>query len=230
MADAPDDPDAYDAAIAWFRDRVPLGADEYAGLIEAERAYAMTIAGVAQADLVADVYDALERAVRDGTTLEEFQAEVGDRLVAAWGGSVANPPARLETIFRTNVQSAYGRGRYRQMRAPAVKRERPYWLFDGVEDDRQSEICEPLSGTIRPADDPWWASHQPPLHFNCRSTVQALSPEEAEEEGGADDSAPRVDAQDGFGTVDDDSDAADAVDPADYPPELRDTLAERLGE
>jgi hypothetical protein len=37
-----------------------------------------------------------------------------------------------------------------------------------------------LSGIIRPVDDPFWASHNPPNHHNCRSIVVSLTEKEAQ--------------------------------------------------
>ena len=49
-----------------------------------------------------------------------------------------------------------------------------------------------------PADDPWWDTHTPLLHFRCQCTKTALSQEEAEDEG-IDTRGPDVDADEGFG-------------------------------
>jgi len=163
----PDDPLQFTEAIAALRDRVPMTEAEFDELTEAEQEYAFTIANVTQADLVADAYEAIERAVRDGTTFEDFKDDVGDALEESWGGEI---PGRLETIFRTNVQGAYNTGRYRQMTAPAVADARPYWRFDGVRDGATSkDICLPIikAGVVLAADDPWWNGHYPPLHPNC---------------------------------------------------------------
>jgi SPP1 gp7 family putative phage head morphogenesis protein len=173
-----------------------MPAEEFAELQESEREYAFTVAAVAQADLVAEVYTALERAIETGSTLEDFKAEVGARLEEAWSGSAAG--GRIETIFRTNVNSAYNAGRHAVFTAPAVKEARPYWRFDSIDDDLRDDECADADGTILPQDDPWWTEHIPPLHFNCRCSFTSLSEEQARDEG-IDDEGPDVDAGDGFG-------------------------------
>lgn len=189
----------FNEAIGWHRRRDPaLKDDAWAELQQNARRRAFTVANVTQLDLVVEVQKAIDRAIAEGTTFADFKKEVGPKLLEHWQGSVKNPAARLETIFRTNVQAAYGAGRYE--RALEVADTRPYWRFDGVEDIRQSQICRPLNGTIRRHDDPWWQTRIPPLHFQCRSRIATLTEKQAERAGiTPDDKLPAETAQEGFG-------------------------------
>jgi SPP1 gp7 family putative phage head morphogenesis protein len=178
--DPPADPDRFDEAVRAFRERVPMTDAEFADLMEAEKQRAFTVAGVTQARAVQEVMDALDRAIEDGTTVEEFKAAVGGTLAESWGGVDA---PRLETVFRTNVMQAYNDGRADVFADPEVRKARPYLRFDAVGDSRTSEICEALDGKVLPADDSFWRTHSPPLHPNCRSIVTPLTDAEAGEEG-----------------------------------------------
>jgi hypothetical protein len=162
----PPDVDKFEEAIRAFRRRVPISDAVYAALTEAERAYAFKVAGIAQARQVQEVFDAIDRAIEHGTTLDDFKAEVGGTLAEAWGGEDA---PRVERVFRTEVLRSYSEGREEIHSAPAVREAFPYTRFDAVGDARSDEcdICEPLDGTILRADDPFWAAHQLPLHPNC---------------------------------------------------------------
>jgi hypothetical protein len=91
-------------AIAWHETRVPMTKQALSLLKASAQKRAFTVAGVANADLIAGVQEALAGALVNGTTLEDFKAAVGAKLEAEWMGTVKNPAARLETIFRTNVQ------------------------------------------------------------------------------------------------------------------------------
>lgn len=165
-AQPPSDVDKFEEAIRAFRKRVPLTDAQFAALTEAERAYAFRVAGLTQARQVQEVMDALDRAIEHGTTLEDFKAEVGETLAEAWGGEDAS---RTERVFRTEVLRSYSEGREEIHSEPAVREAFPYTRFDAVGDARsdECEICEPLDGTILRADDPFWATHQLPLHPNC---------------------------------------------------------------
>jgi hypothetical protein len=108
--------------------------------------------------------------------------------------------------------------------------------MDGIGDQRQSEICQKVDGTIRPASDPWWSRHKPPLHYRCRTTITPLTEEDAQERG-IDTRAPRStpDAptrQPGFGLapVDQDPVLPWKPDLEKYPEPLRAELARRLRE
>lgn len=178
--DLPPKKGSFTEAIAWHRHRDPMPREQFDELDAALRQRAFVVAGLAQLDLVMDVHRALDRAVHDGTTLHDFKKEVGEKLEGEWaetGGSHAS----LENIFRTNVQTAYGAGRYQQ--AKAVADYRPYWQFDAIEDMRTSPWCRPIGGIVRHSDDPWWRTHVPPLHYQCRSSIRTLTEAQAAREG-----------------------------------------------
>lgn len=176
---SPPSPAAPVDAIAWHKARTPVTEEAYASLEEAAKKRAFTVAGVAQTDLIASVQAALQSALEQGTTLDDFKAAVGDKLKAEWVGTVASPASRLETIFRTNVQAAYNAGRHAEATDPDTLVMRPYWQFDAVSDGRTTPVCRACNGTVLPASDPWWRTHLPPLHFNCRSTFHALTRRQA---------------------------------------------------
>ncbi len=207
-------------ALDWFKARVPT-----AGVATAEeraRQRAFTVAGVAQLDTVNEVWKALDKAVSEGTTLADFKKDIAARLESEWGGTVANPGARLETIFRTNVQSAYGAGRYAQAIDPPVLKRRPFWRYDALLDNRTSAICRPLNGKVVAADDPWWKEHSPPLHHGCRSGITTLTAAQAEKEGVTEE-PPDVDPASGFGMPPDEDWLKEWADKkrAGYPEDLR---------
>lgn len=192
------DPQRFDEAIEDLRKRVPMTKAEWEELESRARQRAFTVAGVAQLDVLNDTKKSLVDALEHGQTLEEWKEEIGERLESEWQGSVANPAARLETIYRTNLRTAYSRGHAIQASHPAVQRYRPYKRFIATMDVDTTDVCREAHGTVLPADHPWWNDHTPPLHFNCRSTVETLSEEEALELG-ISESPTELPASEGFG-------------------------------
>jgi len=184
------------AALSFFRAKVPMSKVAHDKLTAEAQAQAFTVANVANLDVIAHVWDAIDHAIENGDSLDDFREQVGETLLKAWGGSVANPGSRIECIFRTNMQTAYSAGRYERMTDPDVLEAFPVWLFDDVHDSRESAICRAAGGVELPADDPWWNSHHPPLHHNCRSSIIALTADEASPERKT---PPSMHAAEGFG-------------------------------
>jgi uncharacterized protein with gpF-like domain len=219
----------YREAIDSVRKRVPVPRDVWDTMQADEREHAFTVSQVARTDVLQDVLDAVDKAVETGTSLDDFRAEVADKLIEQWGGSEI--PGRIETIFRTGISQAYAEGRHAINSAPAVKEARPYWRYNDTDNDRECDLCHKCHGVTLPADDPFWLTHYPLLHYCCCCEVDALSVEEAAEEGLTDpDDVPDVEADDGFGAQPSSEGKDWAPDLTDLDPELRDALEKKLAE
>lgn len=193
-------PGDFAEALEYLRGQGVVSDEEYDLLSERERKRAFKVAGVAQMDIVHDVLFALEHAIEEGDDLDDFKAAVAEALEAEWLGTDVDPGRRLETIFRTNLQHAYAAGRFEQATDPDVLEARPYWRFDAIVDGRETVVCGDADGTILPADHVWWRTHHPPLHFDCRSAITTLTPEEAEAEGITTDPTDKPPSK-GFGSL-----------------------------
>ncbi|WP_051529375.1 phage minor head protein [Meiothermus cerbereus] len=204
----PTDPEQ---AIAWFRARLPLPDPAYRALSEEARRRAFFVAGLAQLDMVQEALDALDAALAKGETFEQFKDRLSERIQRAWGGASAH---RLRTIFDTNLQSAYGAGRWKA--ADELRQERPYWGLSVVLDGRTSRICLNLAGVVLPADHPFWNTHIPPLHFRCRTALVTYSAAQAE--GRITQRPPDQPPLEGFGRPP--GREAWSPEPRDYHPEL----------
>lgn len=138
---------------------------------------AFTVAGLARGELLADVHAELGRQLaagardREGPNLQDFSKFVDRRLKSA-GWTPANA-SHVETIFRTNIMSAYSSGRFAEMRQPAVMAALPYWQIRTVKDSRQRPTHRAADGRILPADHPFWRHAYPPFGYNCRCRVCA---------------------------------------------------------
>lgn len=214
------DPDRFEEAIAWFQRRFPVTEAILASLGEYAGERAWTVAGIAQLDVVLDVFRSIEKAIAESTPLDEWKNGIQEKLYSAWGKRDSN---RVETVFLTNVQKAYNAGRWQQVKDPIVVKARPFLGYDAILDGRTSPVCKRCDGTLLPADDPWWDSHVPPLHHRCRSTIRSFTKREADRRGGikhpgldTDDSQP----DEGFGGAPDTRAPWDP-DLGKYPDELR---------
>jgi SPP1 gp7 family putative phage head morphogenesis protein len=216
------DPNAFHEAVGWFRQRVFMTDAEFESVSGRSYEHAVKVAGVNQIRIVAEVWEALDEAIAQGETLADFADRVETDLYAEWGEA---RPWRLETIYRTNLQHAYSRGRWEQQNDPAVKAIRPFWEFSAVLDGRTSPYCRPVDGTVLAADDPFWRTHNPPLHHNCRSTIISLTEEQAKERGITPSGSPVAPAV-GFGNAPGDDRWQPSY--ADFPRELVEVALQKM--
>jgi len=171
----------FEEAIEAFKGLLPMTADEFYALTEEARAAAFTVAGVARMDVLMDMHNAIEKAISEGETLADFRNRFDDIMeTRGWAAPADLTPWRMETIFRTNVQTSYTTGRYKQM--VDQKDAFPFWEYDAVNDSRTRPSHAALDGKIFPADDPFWDTWYPPNGYNCRCGVNPVSKHEAENE------------------------------------------------
>ncbi len=140
-----------------------------------------TLANVNNADLIASVKGEIEKALTDGMTLKDFRTSM-DSMYERHGYTQL-APYRIETIFRTNMQSAYQGGRYRQMTSPAVLAARPYWRYVAVMDAATRPEHVALHGKIFRFDHPFWGKWYPPNGYRCRCTVTTTTEKQMAREG-----------------------------------------------
>jgi SPP1 gp7 family putative phage head morphogenesis protein len=163
-------------AIAWAKQRgVELPADYYGERIGLARARAFTVSNMTVLDQIQQVFDSLNEALAKGQTFRDWKKTLPDEALAL-------PKARQELVFRNALQNAYGAGRWEQQTGNT---DRPYLMYDAINDSRTRPNHKALDGIIRPAADEFWKAHYPPNGHNCRCSVIALTPEQAKARGGA---------------------------------------------
>jgi len=155
-------------------------------------AKAFTVAKAMKLELLQDIREEVERAIKEGISFKEFQKGLEPRLKAAgWWGKKFDPetkkpywagtPWRLRTIFNVNLRVAYMAGRGKALLA--LKDRRPYWQYLAVLDERTRPAHRALHGKIVPADDPFWDYYYPPNGWGCRCRVRALSERQLKKAG-----------------------------------------------
>jgi len=154
-------------------------------------AKAFTVAKVARLDILQDIDGALTKAADKGLTFATFQKELMPTLQKKgwWGHDLTEDgkivtlgtPYRLENIYRTNIQSAYMAGRYKQQMENA--RFRPYFQYQSIIDSRTRPAHSALNGKVFRYDDPFWDTHYPLQGFRCRCRVRALTEKQVKDKG-----------------------------------------------
>lgn len=163
-------------AAAYWKSKVPMTNKEAMALTEEARKRAFYAAGLAKLDQVNLVHGALLQALEQGQSVEDFKKNIAEIIQkAGWDGR------RIETIFNTNMQSAYQAGRWKSIEKN--KTRFPYLQYSSVIDNRTRASHAALHGIVYPADHAFWNSHYPPNGFNCRCTAVQISKYYAEKEG-----------------------------------------------
>ncbi len=139
------------------------------------------MARLAEADHIEVVRRSLIRAMeKEGQSMaetwDEFKALAED---AASTGSLKGKgflPGYFETVYRTNIQSAYSAGRLLQYKDDMP----PAWELLIIEDRRTSDTCRGIvsmigNGRALASNHPFWKQYGfPPYHFNCRTGFRAV--------------------------------------------------------
>jgi SPP1 gp7 family putative phage head morphogenesis protein len=115
--------------------------------------------------------ESVMKALEEGTTFREFAGDL-DQLTDSLGIGEVNP-SYLETVFRTNVSSAYGSGRQKALEE--VKEQRPYWQYRTARDARVRENHAPLDGMICEHGNAETDALKPPNGYNCRCVMVAYT-------------------------------------------------------
>jgi uncharacterized protein with gpF-like domain len=169
-------------AIDFLKNKVDMPSATWTDLWEAEHSIAFTVAGAQSDALVSDFHDAINEAIANGETLDDFRKNF-DQIVEDYGWDYnGSRNWRSRVIFDTNMSTAYAAGRWDQIQA--VKDTRPYLRYVHLE--RQAHprpLHEAWDGTILAVDHPWWLTHYPPNGWFCHCTVQSLSDDDLDRYG-----------------------------------------------
>jgi SPP1 gp7 family putative phage head morphogenesis protein len=175
-------------AIAYLRGKGLLLTWNWFDAWQGAHTGAFTVAKVTTQDVLQTIRDAVQRAIEDGQTFEQFQRDLTPLLqeMGWWGkqeqldastGEVTTvqlgSAARLRTIFQTNAQTTYMVGRYQAQVENAS--DRPFWQYVAVMDGRTRPAHAALHGRIWRFDDAAWRVIYPPNGWGCRCRVRALT-------------------------------------------------------
>lgn len=183
-------------AVKYFRSKGYAISFDWHEMLNEAHTKAFTVAKAMRIDILQDIRAAVDKALHDGSTLQQFQKELTPILQAkGWWGrqeilneatgelrmAQLGSPRRLQTIYQANLQTAYMAGRYQSMMGNV--KDRPYWQYIAVMDGRTRPAHRALHGKIFRFDDPIWQYIYPPNGFRCRCRVRARSAAEVEAMG-----------------------------------------------
>lgn len=140
---------------------------------------AFVVSRLTRIDILKDIRESLVDAQKNGTPMEQWRKDLKKTLEAKgwWGkdadGKDMGTPWRLETIYRTNMQSAYMAGRRHEM-LQAVNTH-PYWRYVAIMDSLTRPNHKALNGRVMRYDDVAWQTIFPPCGYRCRCRVSPMT-------------------------------------------------------
>jgi hypothetical protein len=158
--------------VAFFRGKLGqlVPTERWTDLLHNAHDRAFMVAGAQQADLLAGLAAAVDRAVTEGVSLDTFRRDFA-ALVERSGWSYRGEfNWRTRTIYRTNLSSSYAAGRSAQLLAGNF----PFYMYKhgGSLDPRPEHLA--WDGIFLPADHPFWRTHFAPNGWGCTCRIIGL--------------------------------------------------------
>lgn len=173
--------------LEYIRNKKLRPAFSYKDVWNEEHATAFTVAKAMQLDVLSDIKGAVEKAIENGTTFEQFKKELKPTLMQKgwWGKKKMTDPLtgetiaaqlgsdrRLKTIYSTNLRSAYQKGQYDRTMESDLH---PYLMYRIGPSLRHREQHVRWNNLIRPKDDPIWNYIFPPNGYGCKCYTVAVT-------------------------------------------------------
>ena len=161
-----------------------------------QHSLAFTVAKMMDADMLAEVKNAIESAQQNGTAFADFKKRLKPYLMAKgwWGEQIMADPLdgepklvqlgstrRLKTIFDTNMRTAFAAGQWQRIQAN--KKALPYLRYNKSASGHPRDGHKRYYGLVLPVDHDIWKVIFPPNGYGCKCSVSALTARQAEEEG-----------------------------------------------
>ena len=184
------------AAFEHFKAKKILAGFSHYDVWLYQHSLAFTVAKMMDADMLAEVKDAIESAQQNGTAFADFKKRLKPYLMAKgwWGEQVMTDPLdgkpklvqlgstrRLKTIFNTNMQTAFAAGQWQRIQAN--KKALPYLRYNHSAAGHPRDSHKRYYGLVLPVDHDIWKVIFPPNGYGCKCSVSALTRRQAEREG-----------------------------------------------
>lgn len=172
---------SFPEAIAALKSKIPLPSTSWKTYEGQLQDVVFSVAEISKVSLLSDIQALIIKQLETGVTVEGFKKNFST-LIDKSGWNPANRGYRTELILQQNVRTSYSRGRWEQMRSPAIAKARPYWEWR----HRDSRVPRPhhlaQDGKVYPADAEIWKAIFP-SPWGCRCTAHALSDRDLERLG-----------------------------------------------
>jgi hypothetical protein len=170
----------FNEQLEFFRQKLNLPTEKWDDIMREAHDRAFVVAGAADADLLQDLRNAIDKAISQGKGIEEFRRDfkqiVKTRGWTGWTGegSKGGEAWRTRVIYQTNMTTSYAAGRWKQLTDPEYLKLRPNWKYrhnDSVQHPRPEHLL--WDGVVLPANHPAWLTHFAPNGWGCECWIEA---------------------------------------------------------
>ncbi|HWH86345.1 MAG TPA: phage minor head protein [Pseudomonas sp.] len=192
-------------AVEFFEQKALATGFNYQDVWQSQHQSSFTVAKAVTTDILQDIRDAVDAAIKNGTTYAEFQKHLTPLLQEkGWWGKqqVIDPltgetvtaqlgsPRRLKLIYDTNLRTAHAEGQWQRIQAN--KASFPYLTYDGANSAEPRPQHTAWDRLTLPVDHPFWLSHMPCKAYGCKCRVNSSTAKQVEREGLTIGPAPEV--------------------------------------
>lgn len=166
----------FDEAIEYLKSKINLDSNKWDDFEAELQAAFFTVAG-AKGALLADLREAVERAIAEGQRPEEFQARF-EKISEGWAHT-GDKAWRSRIIFSTNLQQSYAAGRATYQLDPEVLKVQPYLKYIHGDSAFPRPHHKALDGKVFKANEiPFY----PPVGYSCSCRAISLTQREVDRE------------------------------------------------
>ncbi|WP_068449171.1 ADP-ribosyltransferase [Caviibacter abscessus] len=160
----------FDEAIKEMKKRKPTLYENIKDVEQKEKQNYFWIKKTTDLEVAKRIHEKLLKNLKQGKSVNDFIKDVKDFEL---------PKSYLKGVYRTVTTQAQQRGHLEQQ-LKAVDLGFEYGMFDGIDDDRQTHICNSLNGKVMKIKDFVDKGLYPPLHYQCRSSIIQLDKDDLE--------------------------------------------------
>ncbi len=161
--------DPFRASIDFLERRLELDPSQIVDLADTYSSDVDTVVRTLGADVNAKIGEAMTGIVRDGLHTSAGMSRLREAFDAAGMGPQAD--WQLQTLYRTQVQTAYSAGQWNANQDPVIQEILWGYEYSTVGDDRVRPTHAAMDGTRAAKNDPVWDTWFPPCGYNCRCTA-----------------------------------------------------------
>ncbi|WP_294967205.1 phage minor head protein [Sulfurimonas sp.] len=183
-----------DEAISYIKGKGLNLTYDYEEMMHQAHHKAFTVAKITRLDLLSDMHEAVQTAIKDGTPFETFKKNIKPTLQKkGWYGTkeITDPKTgktkevyigsrRLKNILNTNKEVAYAVGRYKQQSGFKLA---TFLQYRALQHGNRRDDHKSKHGVILPREHIWWSTNYPPNGWGCKCYVTAHTKKEIDKKG-----------------------------------------------